>query len=263
LSLRAAAITASVVLTTLGVASAAVAQDARPLPEPGMELAAGRYVSDVVGPTIEFSVDDGWRVISSGTGPIFTLEQALEPGAVLSVTRFDGAVFLDSCDPTSLSEVEASVPRLLAVIAGNPFLNPGADGSIEVDGYVGHWLDVATPAYTECQDWLLIWALPIAEGGEFVQMPDQQSRFIALDVEGDVIVIAIESLPGVPFGSLLEDSLELVASMTLEPGELAAASASPGPSAPPATAEPEPSSEPSVPGESPAPVVSGEADATA
>ena len=44
------------------------------------------------------------------------------------------------------------------------------------------------------------------EDGEFVQVGGQQSRFVIIDVEGDVIVIAIESFPGVPFGGLLEKS---------------------------------------------------------
>ncbi len=100
-------------------------------------------------------------------------------------------------------------------------------------------MDVATPAYEECDlPWLLIWALPIAEGGEFVQVADQQSRFLALDVDGDVIVIAIESFPGVPFGGLLQASLDVVDSMRIEPGEYV---------------PPEPSASPPVPAPSPAP----------
>ena len=156
----------------------------------------------------------------SGDGPIFTLERADQPGTVLSVTRFDGDVFLDSCDPSSLTSVEATVPRLLEVIGGNPYLNPGPPAPLEVDGFGGLWMDAATPAYDECDlPWLLIWALPMAEGGEFVQVADQQSRFLALDVDGDVIVIAVESFPGVPFGGLLEASLDVVDSMRIEPGE--------------------------------------------
>ncbi len=182
--------------------------NAEPLPEPGTELPAGRYASSVVGPRIEFRVDDGWLVGPSGDGPIFTLERTDEPGTVLSVTRFDGDVFLDSCDPSSLTSVETTVPRLMEVIGGNPYLNPGPPSPLDVDGFSGLWMDVATPAYEECDlPWLLIWALPIAEGGEFVQVADQQSRFLAVDVDGDVIVIAIESFPGVPFGGLLEASL--------------------------------------------------------
>jgi hypothetical protein len=207
-----------VALLLPATALAQAADDAEPLPEPGTELPAGRYVSDLVGPSIDFRVDDGWIVGPSGGGPIFTLERRDEPGTVLSVTRFDGDVFLDSCDPSSLTTVEASVPRLIEVIGGNPYLNAGTPAEADVDSFQGAALDVATPAYAECDlPWLLIWALPIGDGGEFVQVADQQSRFIALDVEGDVIVIAIESFPGVPFGGLLEASLELVDSMRIEP----------------------------------------------
>ena len=132
-----------------------------------------------------------------------------------------------------------TVPRLIEVIGGNPYLNPGAPAPLRVDRYSGLWMDVATPAYQECDlPWLLIWALPIAEGGEFVQVADQQSRFLALDVDGDVIVIAIESFPGVPFGGLLEASLDVVDSMRIEPGEYV---------------PPEPSASPPVPAPSPAP----------
>jgi hypothetical protein len=64
---------------------------------------------------------------------------------------------------------------------------------------------------------------------------------VLLDVDGDVIVVAIESFPGVPFAGLLEASLELLETMRIEPGEYIPSE----PSAEPAdTAEPEPSSAP-------------------
>ena len=220
----------------------ALAQGDTPLPTPGTDLAPGRFVSDVVGPRIAFSVDEGWQAGPAGPGPIFMLLRPDEPGAVVSVTRFDGAVFVDSCDQTSMTEVEVTVPRFMTVIAGNPYLNPGTPTPVEVDGFEGLSLDLATPAYTECQEeFLLLWALPVSDGGEFVQVADQQSRFIALDVDGDVVVVAIESLPGVPFGELLEASLELVDSMTIEPGALAAVEPSMDPDAAP-SASPVPSS---------------------
>jgi hypothetical protein len=214
---------ALVVCTALAAPAHVLAQDgdAEPLPEPGTALEPGRYVSSAVGPTIDFRVDEGWLVVDDGASlPVFVLERSDQPGAVLTVTRFDGGAFLDSCDPTSLSEVEASVPRLIEIIAGNPFLNPGPPSPVEVDGLAGTQLDVATPAFDECSlGYLLIWALPVGEGDPFVQVADQQSRFIALDVEGDVIVIAIETFPGVPFGGLLDASMDLVESMRIVPGE--------------------------------------------
>jgi hypothetical protein len=228
-------------VAAIPVTSAAQETGAEPLPEPGTELRSGRYVSSVVGPRVDLRVGEGWIVGPSGDGPIFTLELRDEPGTVLSVTRFDGDVFLDSCDPSSMTTVEASVPRLLEVIAGNPYLNASAPRQVEVDGYQGVSLDVATPAYQECGlPWLLIWALPIGEGGEFVQVADQQSRFIILDVEGDVVVVAIESFPGVPFGGLLETSLDVVESMRIEPGAYEPP-AGPAATAAPPTADASPS----------------------
>jgi hypothetical protein len=225
----------------LAAASPVAAQvDPDPLPEPGTALEAGRYSTSLVGPIIDFRVADGWLVGPSGGGPIFTLERADEPGTVLTVTRFDGEVFLDSCDSTSLTTVETSVPRLFEVIAGNPFLNPASPAAIQIDGHGGLSMDVATPAFEECDlPWLLLWALPMEEGGEFVQVADQQARFIGVDVDGEIIVIAIESFPGVPFGGLLEASLELVDSMRITPTGAAASDrrASPAPSASPDATE--------------------------
>ena len=210
-------------LVTLSPA-AAVAQDAAPdpLPAPGTILEPGRYVSRAVGPVIDFRVETDWVAGPSGNGPIFTLEYLGAPGTVLSVTRFDGQTFLDQCDPTSMSTVEVTVPRLTQIIAGNPFLNATAPAVIEIDGHSGLWFDVGVPAWDagECSlPYLLLWAIPMGTGGEFVQVADQQSRFIILDVNGDVIVVAIESFPGVPFGGFLEAAMELVESMSITPGE--------------------------------------------
>jgi hypothetical protein len=136
------------------------------------------------------------------------------------------------------------VQRLAEIIAGNPYVNPGPPAAIVVDGYPGLWLDAAIPAYTECNlPWLLLWALPIGEGGEFVQVADQQSRFVILDIEGDVIVVAIESFPGVPFGGLLEASMDIVESMRIEPGEYVPPETPPSPTptaAPASAADPSP-----------------------
>ncbi len=213
---------ATLVAGLLLLPAGAAAQDtlADELPEPGTVLEAGRYVSDFVGPSIEFQADETWLVGPSGNGPIFTLEYVAAPGSVLSFTRFDGETFLDSCDPTSMTLVQPSVPRLAEILAGNPFLNPGAPRVVEVGGYSGLQLDIGVPTYAECGlPYVLIWAIPVGEGGEFVQMANQQSRFVILDVEGSVIVAAIESFPGVPFGGFLDAAGELLESVRITPGE--------------------------------------------
>jgi hypothetical protein len=233
----------------LPLAAAAQEPSASPLPDAGTELEPGRYSASHAGPTFEFSVGEGWLAGPSGDGPIFTLEYAESPGTVVSFTRFDGEAFLDSCDPDSTITVEPTVGRLAEIIAGNPFLNASTTRETEVGGFSGLVLDVGVPAFTECSlPYLLLWALPIGEGGEFVQLADQQSRFIMLDVGGDVIVVAVEAFPGVPFGAVLDATTELLESVTIEPGEYVppapepSAAASPSPEAsqaPEETLEPE------------------------
>jgi hypothetical protein len=210
----------------------ALAQDtvADELPATGTVLEPGRYSNDFVGPTFEFEADEQWVVGPAGNGPIFTLEYLGAPGSVMSFTRFDGEAFLESCDPSSMTVVEPGVARLAEIIAGNPYLNPGAPEAVEVDGFAGLSLDIGVPTYTECSlPDVLIWAIPVGEGGEFVQMANQQSRFLILDVEGDVIVIAIESFPGVPFGGFLDAASELVETIRITPGEYVPPEPTPAP----------------------------------
>jgi len=258
-TLRAASWLVITSTSLLGISTTALGQGAEPepLPQPGTVLEAGRYSSSVVGPTIEFRADESWLAGPAPDGPIFMLARRDEPGTYLSVTRFDGDAYLDSCDPSSLTSVEATVPRLAEIIAGNPYLNPGPVSSVEVDGFTGLQLDVATPFYSECDQELLVWALPMAKDPQFMQVADQQSRFVILDVAGDVIVIAIESFPGVPFGGLLEASMDLLDSMRIEPGEYVPAEPTEEATTPGA------SDTPAAAGSSPSPAPSGGADATA
>lgn len=248
---------AGLLLVPLGAAAQDTEADA--LPEVGTTLETGRYVSDFVGPAIEFEADEEWLVGPSGDGPIFTLEYIGAPGSVVSFTRFDGETFLDSCDPSSMTIVEPDVARLAEILAGNPYLNPGAPSLVEVDGFTGLSLDIGVPAYAECAlPYVLVWAIPVGEGGEFVQMANQQSRFLMLDVEGDVIVIAIESFPGVPFGGFLDAATELVETIRITPGAYTPAE----PSAEP-EADETPAVESATPAASPSPAPPADASASA
>ena len=231
---------AGLVMALLMLPVATVAQDAAAdeLPAPGTLLEPGRYRSSAAGPSIEFRVEEGWISTGPTDGPVFTLGRAGQPGTVLTVTRFDGVAFVESCDPTSMTDVDVSVSRLIEIIAGNPFLNPAPPELADIDGNLGLRLDVATPELEDCAlPYLLLWALPMQDG-EFVQVAGQQSRFIVVDVDGDVIVIAIESLPGVPFGSLLDASMQIVDSMRITPADDEAPSPHPAGSEPPASPAP-------------------------
>lgn len=221
----------AVLIALLSFSVAAIAQDptADEIPATGEPLPAGRYVDDALGPAIEFRVADGWRVGPGADGPIITLESTRVPGGVLTLTRFDGDIFLDSCDSTSLSTVDASVQRVAEIIGANPLLRVAPPAIIDVDGNQSVQLDVAVPPFDDVcsQPLLLLWAVPFMENGEFIQVPHQQSRFIILDVGGDVIVIAIETFPGVPFGMVLDDAMDIVDSVRFTPAAAQAPTAAP------------------------------------
>jgi hypothetical protein len=185
-----------------------------------------------VGPELSFEVGDSWRLASPLDGPIVVLERVDIPGGVLTITRFDGDAYADSCDPTSLTWVAPSATRLIEIIAGDPRLAADEPEATEVGGFRGLRLDVSTPPLEGCSlPFLLIWALQM-EGGEFVQAPGQQARFIALDVGADVLVMAIETLQEDPFGFFASEAMRVVDSLRIRP--LAAgpeASLSPPPAA--------------------------------
>jgi hypothetical protein len=214
-------------LALLLTSAAALAADEPALPLPGeaTDLAPGRYSSTVVGPAITLTLGEGWRTGATLGGPLLVLERADTPGAVLTITRFDGDTYTDSCDPTSLTRVDPSAERLVAIIAGDPSLRALPARATRLGGHEGRTLDVAVLPEIACDlPFLLLWALDMKDG-EFVQVPGQQSRFIAADVGNDVLVVAMEAFPGVPYGSFLEtamavlDDLEVVAAPTAGPGD--------------------------------------------
>lgn len=200
--------------------TASAAPGASGTPAPGAtELEPGRHSWTELGIGVSLDFGEGWTVAAPLDGPIVTFEREDMPGGVITLTRFDGDAYADSCDASSLTRVEASAERLIEIIGGNPFLAADTPEPIELDGATGRSIDVSTPPWTpdECRlALLLIWAIPMKDG-EFVQIPGQEARFIALDVGADTVVVAIETLPGTPFEPFSLQAMELIRSIAFEP----------------------------------------------
>ena len=262
-SLRPTLLVGLATLLLMPLSALAQSQDADDLPPAGEPLAPGRYVSDALGPILDFRVADGWRAGPDVEGPIITLESTSVPGGVLTITVFAGEVFSDSCDPTSLTSVETTLQRAAEVIGANLLLRVAPPVITDVDGNRAVQLDLGVPRFEDCSlPFLLLWAVPGLEQGEFVQVPDQQSRFILADVSGDIVVIAIETFPGVPFGSVLDASMEIVDSMRITP--LAEVVPSPVPTAAPAASvmpSAPPTQEPTAAPRTPTPLATDSPDA--
>jgi hypothetical protein len=205
---------------------------ARELPDVGGPLEPGRYHTTALGPRLSFEVGDSWRLVTPVAGPIVVLERVDVPDGVLTITRFDGDVFTDPCDPSSLTWVEPSAERLMEIIAGEPRLSAGEPLAVDVGGLPALDLEVSTPPLEDCRlHYLLLWALPF-DGGEFVQVPGQQARIIALDVGPDVLVVAVETLVEEPFGFFASAAMAVVGSLRID-----AAGASPPMTTPSPTGE--------------------------
>jgi hypothetical protein len=200
--------------------SASAGPGASGTPTPGAtELEPGRHSWSELGIEVSLDFGEGWAVSPPLDGPIVTFERADMPGGVVTLTRFDGDTYADSCDESSITWVEPSAERLIEIIGGNPFLEADSPEPIELAGSTGQSIDVSTPPFTpdECRiALLLIWAIPMKDG-EFVQIAGQESRFIALDVGTDTVVIAIETLPGTPFDPFALEAMELLGSIAFGP----------------------------------------------
>jgi hypothetical protein len=218
--LGAAAATALGATIALAAGAPVAAQTPSPTTIAPAASPIGEMTSDVLGPSLTLELGAGWFERPPIDGPILTFEHTAYPGGVLTLTRFDGDAYADSCDPTSLTSVEPSAARLIEVIAGNPWLEADETEPAEVGGLEGSSVDLVAPLFgpTECRlPRLLLWAVPM-EDGEFVQIGGQSSRFIAVDVGPDTIVIAIETLPGFAFEPFATAAMEVVRSMAFATG---------------------------------------------
>ena len=206
-------------LAVMVAGAGAVAQDGSagtsPLlyPAPG-PLPAGTYESRSLGPRIVFTVPaDTWNASEDAPGAGFTLVRPL-PGmrAGISTAPFDGEVYPDPCQPGT-DHIAASAAALLEWVAASEGVrSAGAPEPVVVGGQPGLLLDLETVPPAGCGGMPVSWTIPVY--GSFYMVPDEHARLIALDVDGKVLVIAIEAREG-DWESFLSEAMEVVDSMDL------------------------------------------------
>lgn len=193
--------------------------DGMSLPETG-DVPAGTYVSDSLGPTITFTVGEG--LVTTGDTPEvgFDLIRQYDAPAGLSVIGFGGEYFADACDPES----ETVRTPVVSAEAFMDFLT-ARDGVIvddgpsptTVGGFDGSLVDLHTELPDACgaepPEWILLWTIPVY--GDFHFADDETARVIALDVDGQVVVIVIEAYPGADYEEFLAEATAIVASMEI------------------------------------------------
>jgi hypothetical protein len=167
----------------------------------------------------------GWEVVRLvGSGP-----------AVLSMTPFTGEVFADPCLATSEEtiQVDATPEGLIGELAVNPSLFAGEPSDVEIAGFPGLQLDVATQQPMACDSLVTaLWSIP--DRGLFMLQDGEEARFMPIDVHGQVLVLVAEAFPGADFETFLDNANEVIETieidtMAVPPSIEPAASASAGP----------------------------------
>jgi hypothetical protein len=210
------------------------------LPAEGGPLEAGTYGSYSVGPAITFTVDEGWIALPDipdlGWG---LLRLPAAAPAVLSFTVFDGTVPADPCSAQSEDSIAigATPEALFEDFAANPNLVTSAPEPIELAGHTGLVMDVATLDLMTCEPPVVVlWSVGL-EGG-FVLEAGEEARFIALDVDGRIVIVSMETYPGADLDAFIEDSQPVIDSVTFgpaaSPAESPAGSPAESSAAPPA-----------------------------
>jgi hypothetical protein len=245
----AAAMSLSAVLALAPVASAqspSPGPSPRSLPSSG-PVEPGTYVSSTLGPSITFTIDEGWQALGADHPDegFLLLDEGIMEGrlAGFTVTTVAGEVFADPCDMASVMAIEAGHDSVIGFLAANPALEPqGEPEPTEVSGFAGQQLDVRASLPPGCEEAAFLFPLPVS--AEFHLTEGETARFIAFDVDDRTIVLIMETYPDVDFEWFVERATRVVDSMVIEPADSSGIDedgpdASPGVDASPA-AEPSP-----------------------
>lgn len=245
---RATLSSAAILATTLALAPLAVsAQDesepqespdaqavAEPLPEGTGTLEPGTYVTEALGPSLTFTVGDGWSIggeAVEGVGVDLVPDPYTYDGpegrAMLGITRSDGEVFEDYCVPAdgdyeafneARTNIEPTAQALADHLVANPYLETSEPVPVEVGGYSGLQLDASASIGDECSSEIpltFLWAIPVFDNW---MLPDgDQGRYHLIDVGGEVVAIVLESGADVDLEELAAIAQPVIDSMVLEP----------------------------------------------
>lgn len=197
------------------------------IPAAGGILEPGEYQDWSLGPTLTFSVPDGWAAtpVDAGFGLALVWGGSPVP-AILTFTRFEGLVFRDPCLATTEETlaIDLTPDALAADLAQSPYLVVAAPVETEVGGLPALRLEVATQQPMGCEPpatW--IWASP--GGGGFVLEGGEQATFLLVSVDERVLVLAWETYPGGDFEGLTTAAEAIVETLTIGPGRVGASPA--------------------------------------
>ena len=196
--------------------------------ELGAPLEPGRYVDRSVGRDISFDLGEGW----SNAGPIDEAGLALvrdEPGGpYLYIGHFPGEVFPPGCGSMDdeaqadaffddVTTIEPTAAAFMEHLAAMPELTVSAAVPVEAAGFEGLQLDVSgVDVDDDCMPpWAWLWVLPVV--GDYHLSDGAVARIVALDADGQVVVVVMEATPEADFEAFLAQGAGILESMEIGP----------------------------------------------
>ena len=159
------------------------------------DLLPGTYTYDGFGTDLTFTTVSPWFAFVDDIPSFFLFETELLGG--LFAFEFTGEVFADPCDFDSGTAIGQTPADVMGWLTDRSFLTTSAPTSVNYGGASGLQVDVTAvtlpPACTD-PPWVLLFPLP--EFGDFHFDEGSVARVIALDVDGETILLIAESFPG-------------------------------------------------------------------
>lgn len=179
------------------------------LPEVAAPLAAGRYASEAVGPTLTFDLaDDHWTGDQLDGRYLELVRQLGDAQGVLSVSVFDGQVAADPCTPVIDGQVDVTAAAFAewltgssALVASTTPVTLAGNPAMQVDATV---LGIACPN----SPFIMLW-----DG--FRLFPSEAARIIALEHGDQVIVVSAETIQSTDLPDFLDAAQPVIDSMTM------------------------------------------------
>jgi hypothetical protein len=158
-------------------------------------LPPGDYLSESLGVTLTFRVDDGW--IGGADIPdegFFLQDRTARAPAAMSVMRFPGDVFTDPCAVGSTEPVSGA-DALVMWLEDHDSLEVNQVTPTEVAGRPATQVDATTTVPAACPDPVVfLWPLPVSR--EFHFNDGETVRLLVVDLERFSMVVVLEAFPG-------------------------------------------------------------------
>lgn len=228
-TLRSRALLVVAAVTSIMALSATVAtaqSEPTPLGEETGPLAAGTYVDTSTGPSVVFTVDEGWEVTGEPLPGVGTELTPTGFDGAITLTTFDGNVFGQPCAVKGrvdklLKNTEAIDPTaesFIGAMAAHRSLAAQGPAETELAGMAALQLDVVSLPDKKCDPrTAFLWELPIVR--EYHVNNGTIARLIAADVGNETVVVVIEipaKTSASPF-AFLDRAMELVDTIEITP----------------------------------------------